>query len=108
VKGSCQLPPDVKVAGYRIVQEALNNVAKHAQAELCTIFVNCLPDGITIEISDDGKGFDYKKITPEHLGLGIMEDRAKQINADFDIRSTKGKGTIVKMKWLKSRGESNE
>jgi signal transduction histidine kinase len=95
VEGKCELPPNIKVALYRITQEALNNVAKHANATIANIKVTCQSGVTELSISDNGKGFDTAGVRPESLGLGIMRDRAQEIGADIEIQSVIGSGTTV-------------
>jgi PAS domain S-box-containing protein len=108
IQGTCQLPPDVKVATYRVTQEALNNVAKHARASHCRVKVTCQTHQIEVRIQDDGQGFNFQTISPEHMGLGIMKDRAEQIDAEFDIISGVGQGTEVKLNWNDPEEVSHE
>jgi nitrate/nitrite-specific signal transduction histidine kinase len=99
VEGERSLPPDVKVALYRIAQEALNNVAKHAGASQATVSLRCGPDAVELQVSDDGHGFDLDKVPPEHLGLRIMRERAEVIDAKLEIESQAGQGTRVAVVW---------
>jgi signal transduction histidine kinase len=98
-EGACDLPPEVKVAFYRIAQEALNNVVKHARARSATIFLDCTADRVRLDIEDDGQGFDPTMATPEHLGLGIMHERADAIGAQLEIQSDLDEGTCVRVIW---------
>jgi len=107
VEGDCALPPDVQVALYRIAQEALNNVAKHAKASQATVTLRCQPEQVELSVSDDGRGFDPESISPDHLGLGIMCERAKAIGAELNIESQTGSGTQVAVIWHKA-GEQDE
>jgi PAS domain S-box-containing protein len=95
VEGEGDLQPEVKVAVYRITQEALNNVAKHAGASQAQVHVVFRPGGMSLVISDNGKGFDVDKVHPESLGLGIMRDRARGIVAELKINSKIGAGSEV-------------
>lgn len=94
-----RLPGEVKVALYRIAQEALNNIAKHAEAERVTIGFHCQADAVTLEIQDDGAGFVPGETTADHLGLRIMHERAAGIGADLSIQSSLGQGTTVRVAW---------
>lgn len=92
------LPRDVHVALYRIVQEALNNVLKHAQAQQVTISL-CEAEGVVmLEIADDGRGFDAEHIL-SGMGMGSMRERAENINASIEIISSAGNGTRVLVRW---------
>jgi signal transduction histidine kinase len=110
VEGDCSLPPEVKVALYRIAQEALNNVAKHAGASQATVNLRCTPSfppeirgeqrgSVELCISDDGRGFDPEGIPPESLGLGIMRERAETIGATLTVEGEIGCGTEVIVAW---------
>jgi ligand-binding sensor domain-containing protein/signal transduction histidine kinase len=101
VKGepSCSLPPDVKVVLYRIAQEALNNVAKHAEASQAMVSLQCQDEQVELRVSDDGRGFDLKSIPTESLGLGIMRERAETIGAELTVESEAGQGTVITVVW---------
>jgi signal transduction histidine kinase len=93
------MPVDVKVALYRIAQEALNNVAKHAGASQVKVDLLCRPNHVTMQISDDGQGFKVRAVQPNSLGLNIMRERAKEIGAALTVKSQPGKGAAVKVIW---------
>jgi len=99
VEGERSLPPDVKVALYRIAQEALNNVAKHAKASQATVSLRCEPKSVELCIGDDGRGFDSGSVPLESLGLGIMHERAETIGATLTVESEIGRGTEVTVVW---------
>jgi two-component system nitrate/nitrite sensor histidine kinase NarX len=99
VDGQCHLPYDVKIAVYRIAQEALNNMARHANAGKAAVYLLCQPDGVELRISDDGQGFDPDCVAHEHLGLSIMRERAASIGAALRIESQPGRGTHVSIVW---------
>jgi len=99
VTEECTLPPDVKVALYRIAQEALNNVAKHAGAGHATVSLCCEPGRVDLCVSDDGRGFDPSEISPDSLGLGIMRERVEAIGATLTVDSQIGCGTEVRAIW---------
>lgn len=92
-------PVEVKVSFYRIAQEALNNVAKHASATEVSVSLHCTRQGMEMAIRDDGVGFETGNITGDHLGLSIMEERAAAIGADLAIRTEPGQGTEVTVSW---------
>lgn len=97
--GEGPLPPDVKVAFYHIAQEALNNVAKHARATKATVIFKRTPTKGQLTVKDNGRGFVIDKVTPEHLGLTIMNERAEAIGARLEIESRLGQGTTVTVAW---------
>lgn len=93
------LPPDVQMGLYRIAQEVLNNIVRHAHANRISIrLINNL-DVTELSISDDGQGFDPAQIPANHFGIGIMNERAETIGAAFTIDSRIGAGTQVKVVW---------
>jgi PAS domain S-box-containing protein len=95
------LPAEVQVAFYRVCQEALNNIAKHAKAK--QVDINLQHEGRTIElrIRDDGKGFDPELALSGHYGLGMMRERAETARAVLTITSQPRHGTELIMRWLK-------
>ncbi|NLF02761.1 MAG: HAMP domain-containing protein [Anaerolineales bacterium] len=100
----CDLPPDVKVAFYRIAQEALNNTYKHAVAEHVALTLRCTRDKhdqpvAELRICDDGRGFDPTAVGPTHLGLGIMRERAEAVSAELQVESAPGEGTEIAVQW---------
>ncbi len=103
--GEDTLPPDVQIALYRICQEALNNIAKHAQANQVKISLMYKRDRVEIRIHDNGTGFDPTEgfALPGHYGLGMMNERAEAINATLGIKSKAGKGTEVILRWPETK-----
>ncbi len=91
-----RLPPAVETAIYRIAQEALTNVLKHASAGRVTLVLRCLDGELRLVVEDDGVGFDAESPASEgRLGLLSMRERAALIGADLEIESAPGKGTAV-------------
>ena len=106
-ESQCRLPPEVHIAFYRIAQEALNNIAKHARAGQVALLLRGGPperpkEGLGLRIRDDGRGFEPDAVSPDHLGLGIMRERAAAVDAALDIHSTPGVGTEVTVRWENS------
>lgn len=99
IQGDEDLPVEVRVAFYRITQEALNNVAKHAEATQATVFLAMTFDRIDLFIQDDGRGFQPDSVSGKCLGLNIMRERAEEIQAKLTIQSQLGQGTIVHAIW---------
>jgi signal transduction histidine kinase len=84
---------DVKEAIYRIAQEALHNVVKHARASSVTLQLASDEAGLTLTIHDDGIGFDTGGSFPGHLGLRSMRERATRLGGTIEISSTSSRGT---------------
>lgn len=93
------LPSDIQVAFYRIAQEALNNVAKHADASAVEITLKGGPSEVTLQLRDDGRGFDLESIAPGHLGLTIMRERAASVGGTLAVESALGQGTRLTLRW---------
>lgn len=89
------LPLHYQTAIYRIVQEALNNIATHANATQVEIKLERQNDTVELVVSDNGSGFDTSVQLEEQLGLNIMRERAQAIGATLDIRSQANQGTQV-------------
>jgi nitrate/nitrite-specific signal transduction histidine kinase len=105
IQGDCELTHEVKLVFYRVAQEALNNIAKHSGARQVEVHLGCQPGQMNMLIKDDGLGFDPTIITPEHLGIAIMRERANSIGADLKIESQIGQGTSIEMAWRSTRRE---
>jgi nitrate/nitrite-specific signal transduction histidine kinase len=99
IQGQCELTHEVKIVFYRVAQEALNNIAKHSGARQVDLLMECQPGAMRLTIKDDGLGFDAAAITPEHLGIAIMQERASSIGACLRIESQAGQGTTVELDW---------
>ncbi|HOA22884.1 MAG: cache domain-containing protein [Aggregatilineales bacterium] len=94
------IAPDVKIALYRIAQEALNNVFKHAHATQARVVLRREEGILSLCIADDGRGFDLEATAGERMGLNIMRERTDFINADLVIDTAPGEGTEVRVTWL--------
>lgn len=97
--GLCNPPPNVKVVFYRVLQEALNNIAKHAEASRVEVHLAAKKGQIQVAVSDNGRGFDFATLSPENLGLKIMRERAESIYAKLEIESFRNAGTRVFLCW---------
>ncbi len=97
--GDLTTPEDIKLAVYRIAQEALNNVVKHAHASQVRISLRGEPDHVTLSVDDDGRGFDPSGGKPHQLGLGIMHERARAVGAQLSVESQLGQGTKITVSW---------
>ena len=90
------LDDDVEIAMFRILQEALNNAAKHAKAVRVRVSLNCVAGkSCRLEIEDDGIGFDPRIVAPKAHGLVGMRQRLEPRGGSLTIRSAPGKGTLV-------------
>jgi len=96
---SVELPVNTKIGFYRIAQEGLNNIQKHARATRVKIRLQEIDDQVILSICDDGIGFDMTKSTPNHFGLGIMEERAQSVGAELKLESEPGKGALITICW---------
>ncbi len=98
------LPPDVQIVFYRVAQEALNNVFKHAEASAVDIDLTYTDDDICLTVTDDGRGFDPAHVAAERLGLNIMRERAESIGAVYVVESQLAGGTRVTLRWSEGDG----
>lgn len=108
IEGNRPIPLDVKIAFYRVAQEALHNIAKHAEATRAWLSLTHAPTGLYLTIRDDGIGFDLQKLKPDHFGLGIMRERALQVGAQFSVESQPGAGTIINLSWQEALKNNSE
>jgi PAS domain S-box-containing protein len=99
VRGEHPLPDKVRVAVYRIVQEALNNVVKHAAAGRAMVELDLEPERAVLCIHDDGCGFDPQGLPGRGSGVRNMADRAQAIGAEFRLESQPGQGTRIEFVW---------
>ncbi len=90
---SGELPEEHKTCVYRVVQEALNNCARHAQASAVEVSVRNEAGQILVTVQDDGSGFDPQRV--RGLGLLGMEERARHLGGTFHIDSKPGRGTLL-------------
>ena len=88
------LPPDIQIQVMHILQEALSNVRKHAEAKNVKVIVNQSPNW-SFEVIDDGKGFKSEKQDSTHVGMSIMQERAEKIKATIKVQSVPNVGTRV-------------
>jgi signal transduction histidine kinase len=103
IQGDCELTHEVKIVFYRVAQEALNNIAKHSGARQVELHLECQPSHMNLYIKDDGLGFDPDSITPDHLGIAIMRERANSVGATLKIESQLNQGTTVELDWVSTR-----
>jgi PAS domain S-box-containing protein len=89
------LPLKVKEALFRIAVEALNNVVRHAQATKVLIRLDGCTETITLQVRDDGTGFDPEDKFLGHMGLHSMQERAAQFGGRFEVESSPGHGSCI-------------
>ncbi|HEU4759777.1 MAG TPA: ATP-binding protein, partial [Dehalococcoidia bacterium] len=92
-----RLPTPVELVLYRVVQEALANVAKHSGASRARVSLSRQRNVVTASVTDDGKGFEMKRVTDSGGGLGLfgMGERLALVGGALQIDSTPGSGTTV-------------
>lgn len=95
VSGERSLPLEVEEALYRVLQESLANVARHAAAERVEIRLDLALEGVTLSIADNGRGFDVNAVTPGSLGLENMRQRLNAVGGTLKVESTPAAGTTV-------------
>jgi signal transduction histidine kinase len=93
--GETRLPTEVETALYRVVQESLTNIVKHASAQRVSVSLARRPSGAAAVIEDDGKGFDQRTLREDGLGLLGMRERLGLIDGRLEIESRPGAGTTV-------------
>ena len=103
-----EVPEPLKIVIFRLVQETLNNVSKHAKADLVRLSIHKTGSKIELVIEDNGQGFDVEHTRPAGeaiggVGLGSMKERSTLSGGSFSIDSIKGEGTTVRASWPKKR-----
>lgn len=91
------VPLPVKEALYRVAQEALHNVVKHARATRVEVFLGLADGVVVLDLRDDGRGFDANGEFPGHLGLKSMRERVDVIGGSFVLESERGRGTHLRV-----------
>ena len=100
IGGEKRFSPEVESLLFRIVQEALNNIRKHAQASEAQVVVEFTEDRTIMIISDNGQGFELSESSSAlprsgRLGLAGMHERARLLDGTLEVKSTPSKGTIL-------------
>jgi signal transduction histidine kinase len=91
------LGPEVEAQLYRLGQEALANVVKHARASNATVRIATADDTVLIEVSDNGRGFDPAAVGPEHFGLRSIRGRVADLGGRLEVTSALGRGTVLRV-----------
>jgi signal transduction histidine kinase len=94
-----EIPDSLRTALFRVMQEAMNNVAKHSKADLARLILRKTAGKIELSIEDNGAGFDPEN-TKQGLGLTSMRERTELSGGTFAVESTVGKGTILRASWV--------
>ena len=102
VTGKFILPPEVQMAFYRVCQEALLNIARHAKASQVEINLQQVGEVIELRIRDNGQGFDPEQTFPDHYGLNMMKVRAKAVGARLSIARQPLQGMELALRWKKA------
>lgn len=93
-----RLTPEQQQALFRIAQECLRNTVKHAGASAAVITLDSDDTGVTLQVSDNGSGFEPTVRRDQHLGLSLMADVVTSIGAQLDLRTGPGRGTSWRMR----------
>ncbi|MDM7923920.1 MAG: PAS domain-containing sensor histidine kinase [Pyrinomonadaceae bacterium] len=103
------LTKDAETSVYRIVQEALNNVIKHADATKATVSLQQVGHKVVVTVTDNGKGFDVSnRQGKNNFGLAGMAERARMLGATFQVRSSIDNGTEITLSIAQGEGENGE
>ena len=95
ISGERSLPLDVEQALYRVLQESLANVARHAEADSVGLSLSITPEEVTLIVADNGRGFEANAIPPNSLGLDGMKQRLSEVEGTLNVESTLAVGTTV-------------
>jgi two-component system nitrate/nitrite sensor histidine kinase NarX len=90
--------PDVELALYQIAKEATSNAITHAKARNVWVTLSTDVSGISLEIRDDGVGFDPLSVPAGHYGLDIMKERASAIGAELSVETVLHGGTRIRLR----------
>jgi PAS domain S-box-containing protein len=99
-----EVPDSLRIVIYRVLQEAMNNIAKHSKTPVVLLFLKRTDRAIQLVIQDSGQGFDLaeaqsRRDTPRGLGLDSMRERVELSGGSFSIESRKGAGTVIRAMW---------
>lgn len=95
ISGERSLPFDVEQALYRVLQETLSNVARHAEADAVRLSLSMSPEEVTLIVADNGRGFDMDVISPNSYGLTSMQGRLSEVGGTLKVESTHNAGTTI-------------
>ena len=92
------VPEPLKIVIFRVLQEAMNNIAKHSRGEQVSLALRRINGTVVLTIRDNGIGFDLKN-SRRGLGLSSMKERAELSGGSFTVESSIGKGTLIRASW---------
>ena len=97
------LPEEVEVVVFRVAQEAVRNIVKHADPHRVQVSLACSPAEVTLTVSDDGRGFDVDEVAAfdpadGHIGLDLLTDALHEVGGSLEVRSSPGQGTTLRAK----------
>ncbi len=95
ISGERPLPLEVEQVLYRVLQEALSNIARHSEADSVTLALDMSAEKVTMLIEDNGCGFEPAAITPNSLGLAGMKSRLAEVDGTLKVVSTVSAGTTI-------------
>lgn len=95
IRGDRSLPLEVEQALYRILQEALSNIARHAEADTVKIGLSVAPDQVTLVVADNGRGFEMNAVSSNSYGLTGMKSRLEEVGGTLKVESTLSAGTTI-------------
>jgi signal transduction histidine kinase len=91
-----RLTPELETTVYRVVQESLTNVVKHARASSIDIAVRCADEAVDVSVADDGIGFDAEAVTGNGFGLAGMRERVELAGGELSVLPGAGSGTVIR------------
>lgn len=103
-----EMSSEVALCVYRILQEALTNVRRHAKARAVAISLLLQPDALTLEITDDGDGFKPSKVRQQASGLIGMQERASLVGGTLEVSSVLGEGTRIEARMPRPQAETEK
>lgn len=103
LKEQGKMPAEVQIVLYRVCQEGLNNIVKHAKAGQVAIHLQYEGEGVELRLRDDGRGFDPNQTSSgQHYGMSMMRERAEAVGAAFMVTSQPGHGAEIIIRWNKN------
>ena len=95
INGERSLPLDVEQVLYRVLQEALSNIARHAEADTVGLSLSTFPERVTLIVADNGRGFETNAVSSTSYGLTGMQGRLGEVGGTLKVESTLSVGTTI-------------